>query len=597
MRVKAVICCVALLALLSDSHPSTGRGETPATTAAGTHADPAPITPADWPMYNHDVRGWRFNPDETQLSINNVSQLEEQWRFPAKGSNETIGVIHATPSVVNGYVYFGTATHPAFYALSPQGNIKWKYAIGDFGRRTWRALQLTQGLTPQDGVYTSALVTDHSVYFPDTAGVMYCLNRESGEERWQVNSKADTFPGAHPANLVMASPILASGKVLFGGGAFEHSQPLDKNYACCRGRGFVVALDPASGAILWKYDVGPEPEEFDPPIVMEDEYGQHVFYYGPSTSSVWCTPSWDEESNTVLFGTDIHNSPRRPTEGDPRNYTMHSAAIIAVSAENGAERWVTQIAAGDVWNHSMPAWDSRTLRYTDLSIGDTPKLYTIDVDGQQTAVVGAGCKNGGYYVLDRASGAILAHTPVYTGPPTEHPDVDPHMLALPGPIGGLQTGCATDGRRVYTNGIDRLPNAPKEYWKPNPPTGGRVTAISLDTHQEFWRHERPKIDWIGGTEDQPRFRNVGDPIASGIAIANGVLFCTTFSSNRLLAINAETGELLNEIPVGPVLCGPSVSRGRVYVGTGNTQFSNTPGEAYFPKKFTGELIVFGLPGQ
>lgn len=54
----------------------------------------------------------------------------------------------------------------------------------------WRASQQVRGLTPQDGVYTSALVTDDSVYFADAAGIMYCLDRETGKESWQVNSKA-----------------------------------------------------------------------------------------------------------------------------------------------------------------------------------------------------------------------------------------------------------------------------------------------------------------------------------------------------------------------------------------------------------------------
>jgi polyvinyl alcohol dehydrogenase (cytochrome) len=441
-------------------------------------------------------------------------------------------------------------------------------------------------------------VTDDSVYFADVAGVMYCLDRETGDERWQVDSKASTFPGAHHANLLMASPILADGKIIFGGGAYEHPHPLIPGYECCRGRGFVVALDPNDGEIIWKYDVGPEPEQFDPPIVIEDAFGTHTFHYGPSTSSVWCTPSWDAESNTVYFGTDIHNSPRRPTQDDPRNYTEHSAAVIAVSGDDGSEKWVSQLAAGDVWNHSMAPYDPETGNYKDRAVGDTPKLLTIDIDGQQTEVLGVGCKNGGFYILRRDTGAIIAQTPIYTGPPVASPEVDPRMLALPSAIGGLQTGCATDGERIYVNGIDRLPNANYEqWWLPNPPTGGRVTAISLDSRTEFWRHERPKIEWIGGTEEKPLFENCGDPVASGIAVANGVCFCTTFSSNKLLAINAATGELLFEVPIGPVLCGPSISRGLVYVGTGNTQFYDSDTEAYFPKRYTGEILCFGLPDE
>ena len=84
-------------------------------------------TDADWPTYNHDAAGWRFNPAEKILSPTNVSNLVEKWRFPAAGSRETVGVVHATPAVVAGEVYFGTATFPAFYKLATNGGLRWVY--------------------------------------------------------------------------------------------------------------------------------------------------------------------------------------------------------------------------------------------------------------------------------------------------------------------------------------------------------------------------------------------------------------------------------------------------------------------------------------
>ena len=78
------------------------------------------------------------------------------------------------------------------------------------------------------------------------------------------------------------------------------------------------------------------------------------------------------------------------------------------------------------------------------------------------------------------------------------------MLALPGAIGGLQTGCATDGKRVYTNGIDAIQLGTQEsLGKSGSPTGGRVVAISLDTKEEHWRHERPKVASVGGPPPKP----------------------------------------------------------------------------------------------
>ena len=67
--------------------------------------------------------------------------------------------------------------------------------------------------------------------------------------------------------------------------------------------------------------------------------------------------------------------------------------------------------------------------------------------------------------------------------------------------------------------------------------------------------------------------------------------------NKLVAFDARNGRSLKEIELGPILCGPSVSRGRVYVGTGNTYFSAGPEEAYFPKRNTGFVYSFGLPDE
>ena len=552
--------------------------------------------PADWVTYNYDFQGSRHNFAERHLSVENVKHLKIQWQFPPKGSRQRVGAIHATPSVANGYVYFGTATYPRFYKLKPNGQVKWTYELGDEKRKQRHRNRIQQGQVPGDGVFSSALVTTEHVYFGDILGVAYCLDRHTGKEIWTVDSRASEFAGAHRTNVLIASPIRADGKIIFAGGAFEHGAPTDPDYQCCTGRGFVMALDPHDGQIVWKYDVGPAPVEFDPPITIQTPWGDRTFHFGPSTSSVWSTPSYDPETRTIFFGTDVHNSPRKPTTDDPRNYTSHSAAVIAVDVRTGKDKWITQTSKHDIWNYTLPAYDPKT-GYKDQAVGDTPKQFTIEVDGQATRVVGAGSKNGGFYLMRLDNGEIVAHTPIYTGPPSDSPDMDPRTLALPSPIGGLQTGCATDGRSIFTNGIDTIFKGTPTDRRYDPPTGGRVTSISLDTATENWRHERPKVDWVGGTEQNPLVTNCGDPVASGIAVANGCLFFTTFTSNQLVALNASSGEVLKEIYLGPVLAGPSVSRGRVYIGTGNAKFIDDDIEAYFPKSSTGILYSFGVDGR
>jgi outer membrane protein assembly factor BamB len=165
-------------------------------------------------------------------------------------------------------------------------------------------------------------------------------------------------------------------------------------------------------------------------------------------------------------------------------------------------------------------------------------------------------------------------------------------------VGGLQTGCATDGKAIFTNGIDAIRLMSQEKMAASGvPTAGRVVAISMDTRTERWRHERPRVASLGGPPPKPVFTDVGDPVASGLAVANGVVYFTAVASGKLVALDAETGEVLQEIAIGPVWSGPSVSRGRVYAGTGNTLFTPSDYEAFFPKKYTGELYSFGLPGE
>jgi polyvinyl alcohol dehydrogenase (cytochrome) len=563
----------------------------------------------DWPTYNGDFIGTRHNRGETAIDRSNAGRLEERWRFPAKESGLEIGVIHATPIVVDGYVYFGTATDPTFYKVSPDGKLRWSYRNAAYGRGRSQPERRpgdersrnARFQSSPEGVLGSALVTQDTVYFGDIGGWFYALDRATGSERWKVNSRSAAFPGAHPLNAFFASPILADGKLIVAGGALEQVVNAFPGYRGCNGRGFVMALDPTSGRVVWKYDVGPKPQPLNPPITIKDSWGDHVFYYGPSTSIVWSTPSFDPGSGTIFFGTDANNSPRRPTPDDPRLCTRESDAVIALAVRDGSERWVTQICPGDVWTLGMRSYDPQDGRYKDQAIGDTPKIYTIPVKGKATKVVGVGCKNGGFYILCAEDGAILHHTPVYAGPPAYPlmPTPDRRMLALPGVAGGLQTGCATDGEKIFTNGLDCLQLASQEKLNsfPKPPTGGRVVAISLDTLTEHWRHERPKVGSLGGLKPKPIYKDVGDPVASGVAVANGVIYFTTVASGKLLALDSATGSVLKEIDLGPVWSGPSVSRGRVYLGTGNTLFNPADYEAFFPKKYTGVLYSFGLPGE
>jgi glucose dehydrogenase len=123
-----------------------------------------PIQPADWRTCNHSFKGWRYNPAENHLAPDKVANLQLKWQFPSKGSKEVVEAINST------------------------------YEPGDRGRLAYRQHQTTQGLVPRDGIYSSALVTRDSVYFADVAGVAYCLDRLTGNEKWALNTQFSERP-------------------------------------------------------------------------------------------------------------------------------------------------------------------------------------------------------------------------------------------------------------------------------------------------------------------------------------------------------------------------------------------------------------------
>jgi polyvinyl alcohol dehydrogenase (cytochrome) len=294
-------------------------------------SDPVPTQtvtqgPNDWPMYNHDVQGTRFNPAETTLTRESVSRLKVEWVFPTKGD------VYATPAVVNDIVYAGD-TSGTFYALSRSGALQWS----------------TTGFGP---ITDSALVTDQMVIFGDQAGFIYGLERNKGKLVWSNQPNSDA------SSAIFSSPILANGQVIVGISSFENPSKLSTF------RGSVVSLDPNTGRQIWQ---------------------KYLIEGSGSGAGVWSTPTYDATTDTVYVTTANNHSPpatdtsdafvalkgqdgtivwknqRVPNDigdikadiGDsPQVYTIFSGGktrrVIGAGEKQTGEYWVLDAATGDL---------------------------------------------------------------------------------------------------------------------------------------------------------------------------------------------------------------------------------------------------------
>jgi polyvinyl alcohol dehydrogenase (cytochrome) len=199
-------------------------------------------------------------------------------------------------------------------------------------------------------------------------------------------------------------------------------------------RGSLVLLDPQDGSVVWQTFT-----------VSDADYAR-----GSTGVSIWTSPVFDEDSNTIYVGTG--NNFTEPA-------TANSDAIMAFDAGTGQVKWVNQRFPNDVWTIRFPLGP-------DADFGDSPQLYQLP-DGRK--VVGDGQKNGFYHVLDAATGAVVNF-----------------QQFIPGStLGGLYTDSAVADGVVFAPGNNRAARS------------CALIAITGDAQRELWRFETTGLEANG----------------------------------------------------------------------------------------------------
>ena len=469
--------------------------------------------------------------------------------FPPKGADFEIGVIHATPVVVNGYVYFGTVNKAAFYKLTPDGKVKWSFPLNEKDDRVNKAeagdRQRHLWLRPGD---RGRRLFRHARRVRLRAG--------SGHRQGKVAAghAGQDVPGCSPAerDVRLADPgrrqahrrrrrprtgdqVLSARVRRLHGSRFRH--------------GPGAAIGPHRLEVRRRAEARtPRPADHDQgclgrarlPLRSRDQHGlvhavvscgfaDHFLRHRHQQRAAATHQGRSPARHPLCLRRDRPRRPRRLREmGDadqPRGrLELHACGL---RPEGPAATWTCRSAT-------------------------RPKIYTIPWNGTPTLVVGFGCKNGGFYVV-RACGrhdpgphAALHRTadgPAQPAARQAHAGPAQRASAACRPaVPPMAGACTPTASTPFGLGTQESPA------RSRPPTGGRVVAISLDTKEEHWRHERPKVASVGGPPPKPVFKNVGDPVASGIAVANGVVYFTTLRSSKLVALDAATGEPLQRDP-------------------------------------------------
>jgi len=450
----------------------------------------------------------------------------------------TGGDVSATPTVDGDAVYFPDWAGNLFAVKKDSGQLIWSHKISEYDGVEGAVSRVSPAVDANHVIIGDIL---NSKQTHNGANVI-SVDRETGTVQWITQVET------HPAAIITGSPVVFDGVVYIGVSSSEETLALDPSYPCCSFRGSIVALDEKSGAMLWK--------TFD----MPDNGGQTGGYSG---GAIWQPPAIDPKRGTLFIGTG--NNYTAPADVEACQSATPTAncvaaddffdAALALDLKTGQIKWAKRLQGFDTWTVACilatgtnPNCPVPTSPDFDLG-GSGPNLLG--------NIVGFGQKSGIFWALNPDNGNIVWSTPVGPG----------------ASLGGIEWGTATDGKRIYVAiaNSDHLPYALV-------PSGQQITwgawsALDVATGKILWQTADPTANTID---------------RGSVSVANGVMYAGS-NSGQMYALDATTGNILwNFASGGTVIDGPSILDGTLYWGSGYRNIQGTGNNKVYAFSLDGE---------
>ena len=413
LRVPA-LAIFSSIAVMLGCHSSGPTSETKAAVIRPADVNSVTIAhadsnPGDWLTYGRSYNEQRFSPLK-QIDDKNAGQLGLAWYYEL----DTHRGQESTPLVVDGVMYFTTAWSKVFAVNAATGALIWSY--DPKVPPEWAVNACC------DVVNRGVAIWEGKVFSGTLDGRLIALDAATGKLLWET-------PTIDPKSrqTITGAPRVVKGKVIIGNGGAEFGV-----------RGYLSAYDVNSGKLIWRfYTVPGDPAKpFESPILEKAAKtwtGQ--WWKSGGGGTVWDAIVYDPELDLLYFGTgngDPWNQKyRSPNGGD----NLLTCSIVAIKPDTGEYVWHYQEDPGDEW---------------DFDSAEQIILADIPIGGQVRKVLLQAPKNGFFYVLDRATGALISAQPytyinwatgvdMKTGRPIETPIAryaGSNAAALvPGPVG------------------------------------------------------------------------------------------------------------------------------------------------------------------
>jgi polyvinyl alcohol dehydrogenase (cytochrome) len=445
--------------------------------------------------------------------VADVPRLKVKWTFNYPGSKNG-------QATVIGDRLFVTSMSGAVYALNAKtGCVYWRHDAA-------AATRTSVTVAPISG--TKPL--RHALFFSDWTKSAVALDAQTGKQLWKT--VIDDQPGVQ----MTGSLTYYDGKIFVPISSGNEAFATSDQWECCKFRGALVALDAASGKILWKtYTSSREPTPF-----RLNALGKQM--WGPSGGAIWSAPTIDPARGVIYVATS-NSYTDVPHEG--------SDAVIAMDIVTGAIRWINQVTKEDNFIIGCPrAANCPQQVGPDFSLGNSPILHTRR-DGKQLIVVGQ--KSGAVYAMD----------------PDKNGEIVWMRRLSPGSeLGGVEFGMAADAEQVYVPISDVVA---RKDGKPG------LYALRIRDGADVWSFSSPR--------NSCRWKNIfcHPGISQAVSAIPGAVFAGSMDG-YFRAFATSDGALLWEFntaegsyktvsgkqAVGGVMdgAGPTIAGGIVYVHSG-----------------------------
>ncbi len=332
-----------------------------------------PTARDEWAASGRDIGGSYYSP-LTDINRDNAGKLGFAWEYQLG----TKRGLEATPIVVDGVMYAAGNWGRVYSLDAATGRERWTYdpqPDGQWGRYACC-----------DAVNRGLALWKGKIYVGSLDGYLHALDAATGKRLWRV----DTLIGRdrHLPYTSPGAPVVAGNVVVIGNAGADFKGV----------RGYVTAYDLDTGAKKWRFFTVPR----DPALGSQDQPHlvravktwdpRHRWEFGGG-GTVWDGMSYDPELNLVYIGT-ANGSPYTIKEGGRHGGDdLYAASIIAIHADTGRMAWYYQVVPGDEWDYDS----------TQKMI-----LADLNIEGRPRKVLMQASKNGFFYVIDRATGALIS---------------------------------------------------------------------------------------------------------------------------------------------------------------------------------------------